>query len=222
MNFTRTGTFNPFPIDIKDPSLVLYLPLWYPASNMTGSSIISYDKNKVSGTVTGALWKPKGRYFDETDDTINVTITIPSSLTILFWGRVDEAGTATATPWDDCYFRNTASSSLKFDQVNSNNRPLLEFYDGSAWHNLSYNMSTSSQKNWNCYAFTLTNGAQSIYLNSKLVTTSTYGWVAADSLRFSGPTFHPARWMGEFVMYNRILGVGEIARYYQNSKGRFI
>jgi len=61
------------PVDILDPALVLYLPLWYPYSDMTGSTIYSYDKNRHSCSVTGAIWTPRGRSFDG-DDKITVPI----------------------------------------------------------------------------------------------------------------------------------------------------
>lgn len=56
--------------DTKDPSLVLYLPLYYPDSETTGSTIISKDIYRRSCTVTGATWGSKGRIFDGTDDQI--------------------------------------------------------------------------------------------------------------------------------------------------------
>jgi hypothetical protein len=52
---------------ILDPSLVLYLPLY----ERDGASFISRDLYGRSCTVTGTLWRPNGRYFDGTDDSIN-------------------------------------------------------------------------------------------------------------------------------------------------------
>lgn len=59
------------PVDLNDPSLALYLPLWYPRPDMTGDTIYSYDKNRHVGTVTGATWGLQGRSFDGTDDVVN-------------------------------------------------------------------------------------------------------------------------------------------------------
>ena len=53
---------------IFDPSLVLYLPL----HEKDGSSFMSGDACGHLCTVTGALWRPDGRYFDGTDDYISV------------------------------------------------------------------------------------------------------------------------------------------------------
>ena len=51
---------------VFDPSLVLYLPLW----KLDGASIMSQDAYGHTCTVTGALWRPNGTYFDGSDDNI--------------------------------------------------------------------------------------------------------------------------------------------------------
>ena len=51
---------------IFDPSLVLYLPL----HELDGSSFKSKDAYGHTCTVTGALWRPNGYYFDGSDDYI--------------------------------------------------------------------------------------------------------------------------------------------------------
>ena len=53
---------------IYDPSLVLYLPFY----QLDGASFMSKDKHGYPCTVTGALWRPDGHYFDGTDDKIVV------------------------------------------------------------------------------------------------------------------------------------------------------
>lgn len=52
---------------IADSSLVLYLPL----GDFPSSTFKSVDAYQLTGTVTGALWRPNGRFFDNTDDVIN-------------------------------------------------------------------------------------------------------------------------------------------------------
>jgi len=54
------------PYGFSTEGLVLYLPLWA----LKGDSIKSVDAYKHTGTVTGASWRPNGRYFDGTDDRI--------------------------------------------------------------------------------------------------------------------------------------------------------
>jgi len=61
---------------IFDPSLVLYLPMY----ELNGSSFMSRDAYGHLCTVTGALWRPDGRYFDGSDDRINLgAVLVPAS-----------------------------------------------------------------------------------------------------------------------------------------------
>jgi len=59
---------------VFDPSLVLYLPLY----QLDGASFVSKDARGHLCTVTGALWRPNGHYFDGTDDYIECPF--PASL----------------------------------------------------------------------------------------------------------------------------------------------
>ncbi len=52
---------------VLDPSLVLYLPLY----QLDGASFMSRDAYGHLCAVTGALWRPQGRWFDKLDDDIN-------------------------------------------------------------------------------------------------------------------------------------------------------
>jgi len=54
-----------------DPSLVLYLPLWK-LDATSGGKITSQDAYGYLCTVTGAVWRPTGRYFDGADDEITM------------------------------------------------------------------------------------------------------------------------------------------------------
>ena len=70
---------------ISDPSLVLYLPL----HELDGSSFMSRDAYGHLCTVTGAVWRPYGYYFDGTDDWISIpthsALTSPTQGTIVIW-----------------------------------------------------------------------------------------------------------------------------------------
>jgi len=74
---------------IFDPSLVLYLPLY----ELDGTSFMSEDKHGHLCTVTGALWRPNGHYFDGTDDIItcgnNAALDLTSEGTIEWWAKWD-------------------------------------------------------------------------------------------------------------------------------------
>jgi len=61
---------------VFDPSPVLYLPLY----QLDGASFMSKDKHGHLCTVTGALWRPSGRYFDGTDDKIDCGTNVAPSI----------------------------------------------------------------------------------------------------------------------------------------------
>lgn len=74
------------PVDLNDPSLACYFPLWYPAEDMTGLAIKSYDKNRHTGTVNGAAWGTTGRIFTGTEDISipdHASLSITDTLTII-------------------------------------------------------------------------------------------------------------------------------------------
>ncbi len=69
---------------IFDPSLVLYLPL----EQLDGSSFTSKDAYGHLCSVTGAVWRHNGRYFDGTDDRIacgNKALFSLTRYTIIAW-----------------------------------------------------------------------------------------------------------------------------------------
>jgi len=64
---------------VFDPSLVLYLPLY----ELDGSSFASRDAYGHLCTVTGALWRPNGHYFDGADDRIAVADSAGSAFDLI-------------------------------------------------------------------------------------------------------------------------------------------
>src|SRR3989304_3454608 len=89
----RSAYHNPLRVDVKDPDLVLYLPFWYQSADMIGDTIYSYDKNRHTGTVTGATRGIQGRTFNGTTDIINIpnnaVLNPTTSLTLAAWVKVD-------------------------------------------------------------------------------------------------------------------------------------
>ena len=77
---------------IFDPSLVLYLPLY----KLNGASFMSKDAYGHLGTVTGALWTPRGRDFDSIDDEVNcgnkASLNITQALTLEAWIKTADTG----------------------------------------------------------------------------------------------------------------------------------
>jgi len=77
---------------VFDPSLALYLPLY----KLDGASFISKDAYSHLCTVTGAIWRLNGHYFDGMDDEIVVgnptALNNLGSLSILAWINPDTLG----------------------------------------------------------------------------------------------------------------------------------
>lgn len=101
--------------DFCDPYLKLYLPLY----ELDGSSFMSKDAYGHLCTVTGALWRPNGRWFDKTSDIITCG-NIGTARTLCFWFKPDtttesileeiddvgvtiNAGSMVYGSWDNCF-----------------------------------------------------------------------------------------------------------------------
>ncbi len=84
---------------IFDPGLVLYLPFY----ELDGASFMSRDKHGHLCTVTGALWTPRGRNFDGSDDRIEgidiTSINGGSQITLECWVKYSDAGLLTPSSW---------------------------------------------------------------------------------------------------------------------------
>lgn len=69
---------------VLDPSLALYLPLY----RLDGASFMSKDAYGHLCTVTGALWRPDGRWFDGSDDKItlpDISSHFSDEATLIMW-----------------------------------------------------------------------------------------------------------------------------------------
>ena len=87
------------PYGFSTKGLALYLPLW--ALNNGGTnSIQSVDAYKHTGTITGALWHPQGRLFDNVDDKLsiphNAGLNAVGQCTMIAWIRPTNEWNATA------------------------------------------------------------------------------------------------------------------------------
>ena len=74
---------------IYDPYLVLCLPLYM----LDGASFMSREAYGHLCTVTGALWRPDGRYFDGIDDYVdcgnNASLNITDAITLEAWVKLN-------------------------------------------------------------------------------------------------------------------------------------
>lgn len=79
---------------IRDPSLVLYVPLY----KLDGNPIISEDSYGHKCTITsGPLWSPRGHIFDGSNDEVvcgtnNALSITTEDFTFLVWSRLDTTG----------------------------------------------------------------------------------------------------------------------------------
>jgi len=223
---TRTiaGNAHLLPIDRNDPTLVLYLPLWYPYGDLTGNTIYSYDKNRHACTVSNAVWGTTGRTFDGADDDINcgnptILDNLLGDMTVIVWinptgegensgGRaVDKGMIRLYMAGARCAFSITVSTASKTATSAADSVPL------GSWTHVAG-------------VFNSTNVL--IYTNLTLVTgDATAGPVdahAATNLYVGDNTSSNRCFngiIGEVLVYNRALPLGEITRNYQTTKWRY-
>ena len=223
---------------IYDPSLVLYLPLW----KLDGASFVSKDAYGHSCTVTGALWRPKGRYFDGTDDAIRCGSS--SSIDDIF----DGGGTLMAwiNPASDGELNNGRiltkyttnlgwTLSTKLDDGSGVVVRCYYYWSGNDgdWALTNRDITLNV---WSLVAFTLNadtaGNTPLIYVNgdSKAVTetTASTGTRATDAAQILAIGNNPADTnntfdglIGEVMLYNRILTPQEIQNIYLATKWRY-
>ena len=96
---------------ICSPSLVLYLPL----HELDGSSFMSRDAYGHLCTVTGALWRLDGHYFDGSDDRITIAnhsvINPTAHFTIELWAYLDPL--APVLDGTNCYLFDSGNYSTE-------------------------------------------------------------------------------------------------------------
>lgn len=240
--YMQTGNSHLLPFDMNDPALALYLPLWYPHGDMTGSTIYSYDKNRHTCTVAGATWGSQGRTFDGVNAVITIGVNaayeniFDGGGTISSWiyprsDGEDSAGTimATMTPWTEgwkCDVRSEAGGLLK-----------SEFQQKFSTTNGTWNITDTviPINTWTFYVLTYncSNVANNpiIYINAlpvaltesqtpvgTRVTDATKNFMIG-ALIGGQRTFDGI--IGETVAFNSILSPAEISNYFQATKWRY-
>ncbi len=124
---------------IFDPSLVLYLPLW----KLDRASFMSRDAYGHLCTVTGAVWRLSGRYFDGTDDKIECgNQGITGNFTVEAWIKMTSA---TVDAWQAFYSAvgteiwlgtNPNSDTVRLHIGGANDWTDCTFDLGTAWHHV--------------------------------------------------------------------------------------
>jgi len=209
---------------ILDPSLVLYLPLY----RLDGASFMSKDAYGHLCTVSGALWRPDGRYFDGVDDLINCgndsSLYSADYLTIEQWINPTDAG-------EGGYgrFRWKHNASIGTEAYMSNApRVVFGLYTGGVSRTLTTTIDSVPYGSFT-YVVMVYDGAHLIaYINGmcdkQVDATGAIDDHSAIALLIGGrPTgiycFHGL--IGEVRIYNRALTLLEIQNHYLATKWRY-
>jgi len=210
---------------ILNPNLVLYLPLW----KLDGSSFMSKDAYGHLCTVTGALWRPDGRYFDGTDDSIdcgtNIALGAAPRGTVEFWIKFSTAGTE---EWF-LEIRETTFTDYLAMRREAGNTLHIKIEDGNVTVTTLATVETITDTGFHHIVATQDGTGAKIYLDgivcSVTGTNSTY-WTAhltTLALVTVGKTY----WdqlegvIGEVRIYNRALTPQEIQNIYLATRWRY-
>ncbi len=221
--FMRSGR-EKFGIDRYDPTLVLFLPLWYPGVQLDVSK--SLDINGHTCTKTGVLWTPQGGSFDGIDDTINAgtsSVLSPNAFTMIAWYKPP-----TASPIGTLiHWKATGSiPSIGAGQADSN----LWVYLGTS--NYRYFTHGMSANTFYQFAVTVPGNANADISSSRAfkngvelaaVGTVATGAQGAKVTTYIGgnPDLLTNGVIGEILLYNRVLTPLEIQQIYLATKFRY-
>ncbi len=222
---------------VFEPSLVLYLPLY----ELDGGSFASKDAYGHTCTVTGALWRPNGHYFDGADDKIIVpdqsAFNVGSQITVLTWINGAAQNQARVICQADY-----SISQLAWDMYCSSNAPNTKFMvaisDNGQWpggHRKHYESSAAVyDETWHLIGFTFEGGTLRFYIDgqedspTKLVDDaitgihdSTVDIVVGARTNGAGFQLYFTGKQGEDLVYNRALTPQEIQHNYLATKWRY-
>ncbi|MBI3040259.1 MAG: LamG domain-containing protein [Chloroflexi bacterium] len=198
---------------IYDPGLVLYLPFY----QSDGAAFKSKDSYGHLATVSGASWRPGGRYFDGVDDNIALPATpvlSPTLGTILLWIRFGRSGTAeylysqNIDNWS--VYHNGEDIRLYYDQILVAGWARVVGVD--TWVHLAFTFGTGETGRGYEDAVEKASGACS-------TSNPTEGLIKIGSLSNGATPFLGD--IGEFYLYNRMLSSVEILYHYLATKWRY-
>ena len=212
---------------LLDPSLVLYLPLY----ELDGSPIMSREAYGRPGTVTGAIWTPRGESFDGIDDRVTVAdasagALYPAEFTWEFWANPADfsairalLGSVNASPYRpwECHLSLTTGRIFFALRQSDDGQPSLTVTD-----------ITPAADTWNHIVVTGDGTTLKGYLNGQQsIDTASYDGTLSSVSRqpnMLGVT-RGARWMlgtvGEVRLYNRALTLSEIQNNRLVTKWRY-
>ena len=196
----------------------------------TSNIIRSKDSTGHLGTIVGASWGAQGRTFDGSDDRIRTPDHASLDLvawTIIVWFKKVADGAAQTLLAKDT----TGSGFNNPYQIRwvgtgaEQEKPQCGVGDGVTQTNVQ-SVNALSDNTWYCLGFTFAQPTANLYLNGLLDNTAT---IDLAPLVNSSPV-DIGRWhiweamtgtVGEVLIYNRVLTLSEIKRYYQATKWRY-
>ena len=209
---------------IFDPSLVLYLPLW----KLQGGAFQSEDHYGHLCTVSGALWRPDGYYFNiaNTADTIQIPDADCLSLNILTfesWIKVAQEFSAFGDNATVC--RKEDEYTLEIESASNE----LSFYikGGGTWADASISDAGMVADMWYHIVGTYNGAVINIYKNGDLIESiaETGAITPTANVLYLGCKDNTDRWfdgtIGEIRIYNRDLTPQEVLQNYLATKDRY-
>jgi len=221
---------------IFDPSLALYLPLY----ELDGASFMSKDAHGHLCTVTGALWRHNGRYFDGIDDYIQISNPAFASNqqgTVEIWIRADNIASLRGI-WCYVYPPSASVDALRLSITTNGNVRYDVYLNGSYEVDIQTPNGSFSVNTWHLIS-TISDGASiKIYINGieqslTVVSGSNTGqwfgdcvtdadtFVAGGYLRLDTLVSDFAGSIGEVGIYSRVLTPQEIQHNYEATKWRY-
>jgi len=209
-----------------DPSLVLYLPLY----QLDGASFMSKDAYGRLCTVTGALWRPNGTYFDGINDKIQISTGLwatHSMGTIMGWilptsssKVLSSADTATDTRYFDF---TVTSNKVRITQRNNDVADQVEtaaVLTTTEFHHIALTSNGTAYRlfvNGVEYSPSVVAGANN---GDWFADTANRDNVVIGAMVRTAPTYKEGT-VGELLVYSRPLTPQEIQHNYLATKWRY-
>jgi len=211
----------------KDPSLVLYLPLY----ELDGASFRSKDRYGHLCVVTGPLWTPQDRTFDGDDKivvTANAALQNFTAKSVVVWAKINAFAADYRELYDNGYWTSTFGDFLWLSKTENgyawyfkNTAGTVKQAPTSGWVAYTPNTWTMLAYSWDGATITAYKNtsvvASDIALTGTLACSSyalTIGSRSNNSEGFTGS-------LGEVLIYNRALTATEIAYLYHATKWRY-
>jgi hypothetical protein len=209
---------------IFDSSLVLYLPL----PGLDGGSFVSRDVYGHVCTVTGALWRPGGHYFDGSDDDIDCgnhsSLNVTTAITLEVWIKLENLNDRTIIG----KMQTIAGGRQYVLQIDTNSyRVLLRNSADSGYLNTTNANSTLSTSAWYHLVGSWDGSKVYYYLNGQsdgsptasgtLLSTTTNVMLGRNQ---NGTSYLNAT-IGEARIYSRELTPAEVQHNYLATKWRY-